>query len=125
MQASNLQQHMKVVHMGQKPFACCFPGCGMRFGYKHVRDNHEKSGQHVYTNGDLKQLMNNSAQNQGEGEKESVQLQHSFVTNPCPTTNMCIESFYIFVGFSDPVLLKIRLKHKFGVSDFVDDKREI
>lgn len=49
-QASNLQQHMKVVHMGQKPFACCFPGCGMRFGYKHVRDNHEKSGQHVYTN---------------------------------------------------------------------------
>lgn len=49
-QASNLQQHTKVVHLGQKPFACCFPGCGMRFGYKHVRDNHEKSGHHVYTN---------------------------------------------------------------------------
>ncbi|XP_022988268.1 transcription factor IIIA isoform X1 [Cucurbita maxima] len=50
---SNLHQHMKVVHLGQKPFACGFPGCGMRFGYKHVRDNHEKKGQHVYTNGDF------------------------------------------------------------------------
>ena len=48
-QSSNLRQHVKVVHLGRKPFACCFPGCGMRFGYKHVRDNHEKSGQHVYT----------------------------------------------------------------------------
>ena len=49
-QISNLHQHMKVVHLGEKPFACGFPGCGMRFGYKHVRDNHEKKGQHVYTN---------------------------------------------------------------------------
>lgn len=50
---SNLRQHMKVNHLGQKPFACGFSGCRMRFGYKHFRDNHEKSSLHVYTNGDF------------------------------------------------------------------------
>ncbi|XP_022139244.1 transcription factor IIIA isoform X2 [Momordica charantia] len=50
---SNLRQHMKVVHLEQKPFECSFSGCGMRFGYRHVRDNHERSGHHVYINGDF------------------------------------------------------------------------
>lgn len=49
-QDSNLRQHMKVVHLEQKPFSCSFSGCGMRFGYRHVRDNHERSGHHVYIN---------------------------------------------------------------------------
>ncbi|GJZ68127.1 transcription factor IIIA [Tanacetum coccineum] len=50
---SNLQQHIKSVHLQEKPFICSFSDCGMRFSYKHVRDNHEKSGRHVYTLGDF------------------------------------------------------------------------
>ncbi|MBA0596099.1 hypothetical protein Gorai_012936 [Gossypium raimondii] len=50
---SNLRQHVKAVHEELKPFACSFFGCGMRFSYKHVRDNHEKSGCHVYTPGNF------------------------------------------------------------------------
>ncbi|XP_076942538.1 transcription factor IIIA-like [Bidens hawaiensis] len=50
---SNLKQHVKVVHLQEKPFVCSFSGCGMSFSYKHVRDNHEKSGKHIYTVGDF------------------------------------------------------------------------
>ncbi|CAA0330394.1 unnamed protein product [Arabidopsis thaliana] len=51
--ASNLQKHMKAVHDDIRPFVCGFPGCGMRFAYKHVRNKHENSGYHVYTCGDF------------------------------------------------------------------------
>ncbi|KAK8677490.1 hypothetical protein V6N13_143025 [Hibiscus sabdariffa] len=51
-QKSNLRQHIKAVHEELRPYACSF-GCGMKFSYKHVRDNHEKSGCHVYTPGDF------------------------------------------------------------------------
>ncbi|KAJ6975557.1 hypothetical protein NC653_031409 [Populus alba x Populus x berolinensis] len=50
---TNLNQHVKAVHLEHRPFLCGFPGCDMRFAYKHVRDNHEKSGLHVYTPGDF------------------------------------------------------------------------
>ncbi|KAM1061855.1 hypothetical protein ACFX14_026171 [Malus domestica] len=50
---SNLTQHVKAVHLKDKPFVCSFSGCGMRFAYKHVRDNHEKTGRHVYAYGDF------------------------------------------------------------------------
>ncbi|XP_008367872.3 transcription factor IIIA-like isoform X2 [Malus domestica] len=50
---SNLTQHVKAVHLEDKPFACSFSGCGMRFAYKHVRDNHEKTGRHFYAYGDF------------------------------------------------------------------------
>ncbi|KFK22183.1 hypothetical protein AALP_AAs51843U000100 [Arabis alpina] len=50
---SNLQKHVKAVHEDIRPFICGFPGCGMRFAYKHVRNNHENSGSHVYTCGDF------------------------------------------------------------------------
>ncbi|KAH6772138.1 transcription factor IIIA [Perilla frutescens var. hirtella] len=49
--ASNLNQHIKAVHLELKPFACSMPGCNKRFTFKHVRDNHEKSGCHIYTPG--------------------------------------------------------------------------
>ncbi|CAH8334545.1 unnamed protein product [Eruca vesicaria subsp. sativa] len=51
--ASNLQKHTKAVHEDIRPFVCGFTGCGMRFAYKHVRNNHEKSGSHIYTCGDF------------------------------------------------------------------------
>ncbi|XP_068637251.1 transcription factor IIIA-like [Aristolochia californica] len=50
---SNLNQHVKAVHLALRPFTCRFSGCGKRFPYKHVRDNHEKSGAHVYIPGDF------------------------------------------------------------------------
>ncbi|PIA63229.1 hypothetical protein AQUCO_00200921v1 [Aquilegia coerulea] len=45
---SNLNQHIKAVHLELRPFACRFAGCGKTFPYRHVRDNHENSGIHVY-----------------------------------------------------------------------------
>ncbi|KAL8195464.1 hypothetical protein R6Q57_025867 [Mikania cordata] len=50
---SNLKQHIKAAHFQEKPFVCSVSGCGMRFSFKHVKDNHEKSGKHVYTMGDF------------------------------------------------------------------------
>ncbi|XP_078433763.1 transcription factor IIIA [Wolffia australiana] len=50
---SNLVKHIKAVHLELRPFMCRFPGCGQRFPYKHVRDNHEKSGLHSYAEGDF------------------------------------------------------------------------
>ncbi|XP_060673183.1 transcription factor IIIA isoform X2 [Ziziphus jujuba] len=52
---SNLQQHVKAVHLKRKPFACGFSGCSMRFSYKHVREKHEKTGAHVYIHGDFEE----------------------------------------------------------------------
>ncbi|XP_050229575.1 transcription factor IIIA-like [Mercurialis annua] len=52
---TNLNQHIKAVHLEVRPFVCGFPGCDMRFSYKHVRDNHEKSACHVYTSGDFEE----------------------------------------------------------------------
>ncbi|KAI3818222.1 hypothetical protein L1987_12025 [Smallanthus sonchifolius] len=51
--SSNLQQHVKAAHFQEKPYVYSISGCGMRFSFKHVRDNHEKSGRHVYTLGDF------------------------------------------------------------------------
>jgi hypothetical protein len=48
-QKSNLHTHEKAVHFQAKPFVCGFSNCGMRFAYKHVRDNHEKTAKHVFT----------------------------------------------------------------------------
>ncbi|XP_008805822.2 transcription factor IIIA-like [Phoenix dactylifera] len=50
---SNLNQHIKAIHQELRPFACRIPGCGKRFPYRHVRDKHEKSGVHVYVQGDF------------------------------------------------------------------------
>ncbi|CAA6659552.1 unnamed protein product [Spirodela intermedia] len=45
---SNLNKHIRAVHLELRPFMCRFAGCGLRFPYRHVRDNHEKSGAHTY-----------------------------------------------------------------------------
>ncbi|KAM0031795.1 putative transcription factor C2H2 family [Helianthus debilis subsp. tardiflorus] len=43
----------KSSHLQEKPYICSISGCGMTFSFKHVRDNHENSGKHVYTVGDF------------------------------------------------------------------------
>ncbi|KAJ8770317.1 hypothetical protein K2173_014927 [Erythroxylum novogranatense] len=50
---TNLNLHVKAVHLQVRHFACGFKGCDASFAYKHVRDNHEKSGCHVYTPGNF------------------------------------------------------------------------
>ena len=45
----NLDQHVKVVHLKLKPFVSGILGCAMRFPFKHMTDNHEETGCHVYT----------------------------------------------------------------------------
>ncbi|KAK1309711.1 hypothetical protein QJS10_CPA08g01253 [Acorus calamus] len=50
---SNLNTHVKAVHLEKRPFMCRFAGCGQEFPYKHVRNNHEKSGVHSYVQGDF------------------------------------------------------------------------
>lgn len=52
---SNLNQHVKAVHLELRPFVCRISDCGLRFPFKHVRDNHEKAGCHVYTEGDFEE----------------------------------------------------------------------
>ncbi|EPS65995.1 hypothetical protein M569_08782, partial [Genlisea aurea] len=46
---SNLNQHIKAVHLETRRFKCSVPDCDMRFAFKHVRDKHEKSELHTYT----------------------------------------------------------------------------
>ncbi|KAJ4978832.1 hypothetical protein NE237_009612 [Protea cynaroides] len=50
---SNLSQHIKSAHLAVRPFSCRIHGCDKKFPYRHVRDNHEKSGIHIYVQGDF------------------------------------------------------------------------
>ncbi|KAL8477663.1 hypothetical protein ACS0TY_029819 [Phlomoides rotata] len=52
---SNLNQHIKSVHLEIKPFVCSIAGCHKSFTFKHVRDNHEKSSCHIFTPGDFEE----------------------------------------------------------------------
>ncbi|XP_062153779.1 transcription factor IIIA-like [Alnus glutinosa] len=76
---SNLRQHEKAVHLDLKPFACSFSGCGMRFAHKHVRDNHEKTGNHVYTPGDFE-----------ESDDQFQSRPRGGLKRKCPTVEMLI-----------------------------------
>ncbi|KAK9290349.1 hypothetical protein L1049_008516 [Liquidambar formosana] len=90
---SNLHQHVKAVHLGLRPFACSIPGCGMRFSFRHVRDNHEKTGCHVYSPGDF------------------VESDEQFRTRPrggrkrkCPTIETLLRKRITPPGQSDSIL---------------------
>ncbi|EEF28801.1 transcription factor IIIA [Ricinus communis] len=76
---TNLNQHVKAVHLEVKPFACGIPGCDKRFSFKHVRDNHEKSGCHVYTPGDFEESDEQFRSRPRGGRKRK-----------CPTVEMLI-----------------------------------
>ncbi|KAJ4820854.1 Transcription factor IIIA [Rhynchospora pubera] len=52
---SNLKKHVMAVHEDSRPFVCSFPGCGKRFAYRHVRDNHEKTAVHLNCHGDFEE----------------------------------------------------------------------
>lgn len=52
---SNRNQHIKAVHLELKPHTCSILGCCKKFAYKHVRDNHEKSGCHIYIPGNFEE----------------------------------------------------------------------
>jgi len=48
---SNLNQHIRAVHLGLRSFKCRFRGCEMNFAHKSVRENHDKTGRHCYVEG--------------------------------------------------------------------------
>ncbi|KAH7427204.1 hypothetical protein KP509_10G034100 [Ceratopteris richardii] len=51
----NLSVHMKVRHLGMKGYQCAFDNCNKGFGYKHVRDMHERTKMHFYVQGDFEE----------------------------------------------------------------------
>ncbi|KAK7243342.1 hypothetical protein RIF29_38135 [Crotalaria pallida] len=76
---SNLHKHLKAVHFEDKSFVCGFSDCGMRFAYKHVRDNHEKTGKHVFTLGDFEEADEEFRSRPRGGRKRK-----------CPTVEMLV-----------------------------------
>ncbi|KAJ9167184.1 hypothetical protein P3X46_021852 [Hevea brasiliensis] len=76
---TNLNVHVKAVHLEVRPFTCGFPGCDVRFAYKHVRDKHEQSGCHVYTPGDFEESDEQFRSRPRGGRKRK-----------CPTVEMLI-----------------------------------
>ena len=48
-QSSNLAVHIRVCHMGKKDYRCTIEDCCEAFGYRHTRDNHEKSCKHCHS----------------------------------------------------------------------------
>ncbi|XP_019264539.1 PREDICTED: transcription factor IIIA-like isoform X1 [Nicotiana attenuata] len=86
---SNLIQHVKAVHLGDKPFSCGIAGCGMKFAFKHVRDRHEKSGCHVYTPGDFVEADEQFRSRPRGGRKRKLPVFEAImrkrITPPCGT----------------------------------------
>ncbi|KAI3993892.1 hypothetical protein MKX01_002905, partial [Papaver californicum] len=85
---SNLNQHVKSVHLQLRPHACRFTYYGQRFSFKHVRDNHEKSGSHVYVHAD-EQFQTR----QGGGRKRS-----------CPTVETLLRKRVVPPSHTDSTL---------------------
>ncbi|KAI3841759.1 hypothetical protein MKX03_035628 [Papaver bracteatum] len=90
---SNLNQHVKVVHLELRPFACQFPGCGQRFAFKHVRDNHEKSVCHVYVHGDFEEADEQLQTRPRGGRKRT-----------CPTVKTLLRKRVVPPSHTDSVL---------------------
>ncbi|KAE8125844.1 hypothetical protein FH972_020613 [Carpinus fangiana] len=70
---------IKCNHKGCFTHFQIFTGCGMRFAHKHVRDNHEKTGNQVYTPGDFEESDEHFKSRPRGGQKRK-----------CPTVEMLI-----------------------------------
>ncbi|KAI3843293.1 hypothetical protein MKW98_025980 [Papaver atlanticum] len=90
---SNLNQHVKSVHLELRPFACQFPGCGQRFAFKHVRDNHEKSGCYIYVHGDFEEADEQLQTRPRGGRKRT-----------CPTVETLLRKRVVPPSHTDSVL---------------------
>ncbi|PON85028.1 TFIIH C1-like domain containing protein [Trema orientale] len=96
---SNLNQHVKAAHLKQKPFACSFSGCGLRFSYKHVRDNHEKTGCHVYTHGDFEEADEQFRSRPRGGRKRKYPTVEMLVRKRVSPPNQLDGPFGCFLNF--------------------------
>ncbi|PON82344.1 TFIIH C1-like domain containing protein [Trema orientale] len=96
---SNLNQHVKAAHLKQKPFVCSFSGCGARFSYKHVRDNHEKTGCHVYTHGDFEEADEQFRSRPRGGRKRKYPTVEMLVRKRVSPPNQLDGSFGCFSNF--------------------------
>ncbi|XP_050381810.1 transcription factor IIIA-like [Argentina anserina] len=76
---SNLLQHVKAVHLQQKPFTCSYSGCSKTFSYKHIRDKHEKSDCHVYACGNFE-----------ESDQQFLSRPRGRRKRMCPTVEMLV-----------------------------------
>ncbi|MCO5593836.1 hypothetical protein L7F22_047854 [Adiantum nelumboides] len=72
--SSNLSVHVRVCHLGMKEYCCSYDGCGKAFGYKHTRDNHERTRFHTYVQGDFEE-EDLKFQAQCRGGRKPVMLQ--------------------------------------------------
>ncbi|KAF8725719.1 hypothetical protein HU200_020268 [Digitaria exilis] len=72
---SNLDKHVKAVHKQHRPFTCQFSGCGKKFSYKHVRDNHEKSSAHVHAEGDFVEADEHRQRSAGGRKRKSISVE--------------------------------------------------
>ncbi|KMZ66951.1 putative Zinc finger protein [Zostera marina] len=90
---SNLNKHIKSVHLNEKPFTCHFTGCEKKFSFKHVRDNHEKSGIHVHVPNDFLVSDEEFRQRERGGRRHQkypdvATLFQKRVTAPCGRTSI-------------------------------------
>ncbi|KNA24853.1 hypothetical protein SOVF_011670 [Spinacia oleracea] len=86
---SNMQQHVKAVHLQLRPFICSIPGCGMKFAFKHVRDNHEKTGRHVHVHGDLEEFDEQFRSRPRGGRKRKVPCVEMLMRKRISPPNHC------------------------------------
>ncbi|KAM7495850.1 hypothetical protein LguiA_020264 [Lonicera macranthoides] len=82
------EKHIKAVHFEQKPFSCSIPGCGMRFSFKH-----EKSGCHLFTQGDFE-----------ESDEQFCSRPRGGCKRTCPAIDTLVRKRVVLPTQSDSIL---------------------
>ncbi|PKA53345.1 putative zinc finger protein [Apostasia shenzhenica] len=70
---SNLNKHVKAIHKELKPFSCHMSGCGLKFTYKHVRDNHERT--HIHEQGDFLEVDSQRSRQKGGRKRQRISIE--------------------------------------------------